>query len=103
MRPSPAATWSVPKLTTECELADWLQISPAQLDWLADRKGLERLAHPEPLRNYVYRWIKKRSGAKRLIEAPSIFERTPEFGTEGAALTERAIDARAHRMPPRDR
>jgi hypothetical protein len=41
-----------------------------QLDWLADCKGLERTARAEPLRNYVYRWIKKRSGARRLIEAP---------------------------------
>ncbi len=69
-RPGSPGTWHLPALTTEREVADWLGIAPAELDWLADCKGLERTTRAEPLRNYVYTWIKKRSGARRLIEAP---------------------------------
>jgi hypothetical protein len=68
--PGPPSAWPVPPITTQGGLADWLGVTSAELDWLADAKGLERTASYEPLCNYVYRWIKKRSGGRRLIEAP---------------------------------
>jgi hypothetical protein len=63
-------TWTAPALTTVGELAGWLDISPAQLDWFADCKRLERLVASEKLRHYRYRWLAKRGGAVRLIEVP---------------------------------
>jgi hypothetical protein len=71
MQPVAAAReWDLPQLTTTSGLASWLQLSPAELDWFADRKRF--LFHPtdSPLRHYRYRAVPKHSGGVRLIEAP---------------------------------
>ena len=72
MIPSPGApqSWRVPAITTPAELAGFLNITPNELDWFADIQGRERACRVEPLRHYRYRWIAKRSGSFRLIEAP---------------------------------
>ncbi|MGZ3456114.1 MAG: reverse transcriptase family protein [Polyangiales bacterium] len=62
--------WDVPELATLADLDAWLELPPGQLDWAADRKGLERLATDERLRNYRYVWVPKRSGGVRLLEIP---------------------------------
>lgn len=62
--------WSVPALETPGALAAWLGVSTDELDWLADRKGLERFARDERLRHYGYRWIAKRTSGTRLVEMP---------------------------------
>jgi RNA-directed DNA polymerase len=67
MRESP---WSVPALATTGELARWLGVDLLQLVTLADRRQIARNAKNEPWRHYRYRWVKKRSGGQRLIEAP---------------------------------
>lgn len=67
MRPSPFA---VPALATEGELATWLDLTPGVLDWLADRRGLERWSDQRRLERYSYAWIAKRSQGARLLEAP---------------------------------
>ena len=64
------APWPVPALPGTGALAAWLGIEAGQLDWLADRKGLERTVGSETLRRYRYRWVPKRSGGQRLLEAP---------------------------------
>jgi hypothetical protein len=61
--------WPVPGIGTTQELADYLGCSPNDLLWLADPKSLERSAEPR-LCNYHYRWLPRRSGVPRLIEAP---------------------------------
>jgi hypothetical protein len=66
----PPSNWPVPAIATLGELADRLKLEHAELDWLADRRGLERRVAAEPLRNYRYHWIPKRDGASRLLEAP---------------------------------
>src|SRR5947208_1927666 len=53
----PPASWPVPALATTGALAEWLGLTPGQLDWFADCRGLERLAPPGPLRHYDYRWL----------------------------------------------
>jgi len=68
--PGPPSTWPVPAITTPSALAGFLGLDPGHLDWLADLRGLERLAPDGPARRYDYRWQAKRSGAPRLIEAP---------------------------------
>ena len=65
-----ATRFAVPPLATEGELAAWLGVRPGVLDWLADRRGLERWVDQRRLERYSYRWIGKRSGGVRLLEAP---------------------------------
>jgi retron-type reverse transcriptase len=63
MQPVAAArAWPIPPLETSGALAEWLQLTIAELEWLADLKGLSR--------HYHYRVLSKPSGAIRLIEAP---------------------------------
>jgi RNA-directed DNA polymerase len=68
---SAAAHWGVPAIATVAELASWLRLSPEELAWFADLKGLERRARiPDRLLHYHYRIFAKPSGGLRLIEAP---------------------------------
>ena len=48
----------------------WLGLTEQHVLWLADRRRLERTVVEGPLRNYRYRWVLKRRGKCRLIEAP---------------------------------
>ncbi len=66
----PPTTWAVPGIATTAALADRLGVGPADLDWLADRRGTERNIISGPLGRYDYRWRAKRDGSCRLIEAP---------------------------------
>jgi RNA-directed DNA polymerase len=60
----------VPELPTAQDLADWLGLSVADLDWLADR-GRRRSESESPrLCHYHYRWQPRRDRPPRLIEAP---------------------------------
>ncbi len=72
MWPAPGlpSSWPVPPLTTPSALADQLQIGLRELEWLADPRGLERRSPAGAPRRYSYRWVAKRSGAFRLVEAP---------------------------------
>lgn len=59
-----------PKLTTTTDLADWLDLSLAQLEWLADSRRQHGRADEPSLQNYAHNWVPKRTGPPRLIEAP---------------------------------
>jgi RNA-directed DNA polymerase len=70
MRPAPAAeSWNVPPIETTGDLAKWLGLSPSELRWFADLKGLGYKKNEDRLQHYHYRILKKRFGI-RLIEAP---------------------------------
>ncbi len=72
MQPVPAAEkWDLPAIETTPALADWLQVTPPELDWFADLKGpgFSRKAGPK-VRHYHYRVLAKQPGRVRLIEAP---------------------------------
>lgn len=62
--------WHVPALATHGELATWLGLDAARLMILADRRQISRHASDPRARHYRYRWVAKRSGGVRLIEAP---------------------------------
>jgi hypothetical protein len=64
------ARWPTPRIDTAGDLAAWLGLDVAHLAWMADARGLERLVADERLRHYAYRWVPKRSGGVRLLEAP---------------------------------
>lgn len=68
--PAPVHDWPVAAIESVATLAERLELSAGQLAWLADLRGLERTVGREQLRNYRYRWVPRRSGLPRLIEAP---------------------------------
>jgi hypothetical protein len=75
MQPAYAAKgWPVPALTTVASLAEWLQLTPSELEWFTDRKGLSsklpQSALEGPVSHYRYRILAKNFGSIRLIEAP---------------------------------
>jgi RNA-directed DNA polymerase len=69
-RPALVHDWPVARIQSVAFLAERLELSDGQLAWLADVRGLERTVDREQLRNYRYRWLPRRSGLPRLIEAP---------------------------------
>ncbi|MFZ2269822.1 MAG: reverse transcriptase family protein [Azonexus sp.] len=67
--PPPAlAGLDLPVLATPGELADWLGLTPGELDWFSN--AWHKTATTAQLDHYHYRWLAKRSGGARLIEAP---------------------------------
>jgi RNA-directed DNA polymerase len=71
MRPATAARdWKVPSIESTGALAQWLELSPADLDWFSDIHNLLRRSDLSPLGHYHYRVVPKASGAFRLIESP---------------------------------
>jgi RNA-directed DNA polymerase len=66
----PPASWPVPALATAAALADWLGLTPTELDWFADCHGHEAAVRPGPLRHYTYRWLGGAAGKRRLLEVP---------------------------------
>lgn len=72
-RMHPVATakdWDLPVIETTGELARWMSLHPAELEWFADLKGLCGKQSGQPLAHYVYRVLPKRTGGVRLIESP---------------------------------
>jgi RNA-directed DNA polymerase len=68
-----ARRWDVPRIATLGALEEWLGLATGELEWFGDARGLERIDRPhrdEALRHYRYRWVPKRRGGMRLIEAP---------------------------------
>lgn len=70
--PAPAfAAMQAPRLETIGDLAQWLAIPIARLEWLADEKRQHGRTNLPILHHYHYRFAPKRSGGPpRLIEAP---------------------------------
>jgi RNA-directed DNA polymerase len=62
--------WKVLPIETVGALAEKLNLRPNELFWFADGRGMERKTSVERLRHYYYRWIAKRDGSARLVEAP---------------------------------
>lgn len=60
----------LPRFKTPQELADWLQISLGKLAWLIHRFEEEQIPAEERRAHYHFRWLRKRSGGRRLIESP---------------------------------
>src|SRR5205814_1133109 len=62
--------WQVPEIATIADLAASLDLHIGELEWLADRRLLERSVRDRRLRNYHYTWLIRPSGAARVIEQP---------------------------------
>lgn len=72
-KPAWLAALALPDLPSVGDLARWLELTPSELDWFADRW---RATSVQPLQHYHYRWVSKRSGGARLIEIPKLRLRT---------------------------
>lgn len=60
----------VPHLATPGDIADWLGLSAAQLEWFADHRRQHGSTTIPILQHYTYAFRKKALGPPRLIEAP---------------------------------
>ncbi len=71
MRPVAAAeTWPIPRIETVAALAEWIELTPSELRWFADLKGLSGKRPQARLEHYHYRALAKAAGSIRLIETP---------------------------------
>jgi hypothetical protein len=66
----PPASFHVPPLPTEGELAAALGLTPPELAWFADARHLNEATGAPKLGHYRYQWVPKASGGFRLLEAP---------------------------------
>lgn len=57
-------------LCTRLELADWLGLTPQELDWFADQRRLACKQDRPKLSHYRYHLLSGKSGKIRVIEAP---------------------------------
>ncbi len=69
-RPMALSKQRLPKLATCGDLAHWLDVPIAQLDWFTGAIAKSRQDAAGPLAHYHYQWMMKRSGACRLLEIP---------------------------------
>jgi RNA-directed DNA polymerase len=70
---APIAAFSglgIPELRTCGDLAEWLEVTLEQLDWLADARRQHGRTVIPVLQHYFYAFSEKRNGLPRLIEAP---------------------------------
>ncbi len=105
MQPVAAArNWPVPQIESVGALAEWLQVTPTVLEWLADLKGLNHKKDAAKLRHYHYRILAKQSGNIRLIESPKprlkqiqrrildeVLSKVPPHGAVHGFVKERSI------------
>jgi len=91
-----AARWPVPALATPVELADFLGISATDLDWFADLKRLNASAESPALEHYSQRWLPKRHGGYRLLEAPKARLRALQRRVLDEVLAEVPVHEAAH-------
>lgn len=67
--PLALAAIPVPPLATPGDIARWLDLGDAELNWFCDFIRSDNAA-PDALRHYRHRWIAKRRGGHRLLEIP---------------------------------
>ncbi|MGE5195210.1 MAG: reverse transcriptase family protein [Deltaproteobacteria bacterium] len=88
--------FELPRFRIPEELAGWLEVPCGRLAWLihrfedGERPADERAAH------YVYRWIAKRSGGQRLIEAPKPLLKQVQRKIVAEILTRVPVHPAAH-------
>lgn len=66
----PFASLDIPQIGTLADLANWLLLTPNQLDYYSDPTGRHEEHGDMAVNHYHYHQSPKRSGGQRLIEAP---------------------------------
>ncbi len=64
--------WRVPEIDAPGTLAEWLELDPARLEWLADARSLERTTTARRLRHYTYVWQHREGAPPRPIARPKL-------------------------------
>ena len=85
--------WPVPTLCTTPDVASWLSATPEELDWFADVRGLNGEVASPALQHYAFKWLPKRHGGYRLLEAPK---------TRLKAMQRRVLTEIVYRVPTHD-
>ncbi|MBV9181977.1 MAG: RNA-directed DNA polymerase [Acidobacteria bacterium] len=67
---SAAENWGIPVIESIGALAQWLELTPSELLWFSDLRGLGCRSDERRLRHYHYRILDKQYGNIRLIELP---------------------------------
>jgi RNA-directed DNA polymerase len=96
---SPAPSFrelDVPRLATPGDLADWLETTMGQLEWLADARDPHRRTSTPLLRHYAYAFAPKRFGPPRLIESPKPRLKAIQRRILRAILDQVPVHDRAH-------
>jgi RNA-directed DNA polymerase len=71
MRPTASAvSWSLPLITTVSALAEWLELSVAELAWFGNAAAIGQSDIGAPRHHYHYIVRRKPQGGVRLLEAP---------------------------------
>jgi RNA-directed DNA polymerase len=86
----------LPVFSTPRELAGWLQIPLGQLVWLTHRASVHSRPQTPSEAHYHFRWIRKRSGGYRLIEAPKTLLRSIQRRILEEILNRVAAHSAAH-------
>jgi RNA-directed DNA polymerase len=76
--PQRLAHIGIPHLPTLGDLADWLEVTPDDLGWLANRWRVGAREAGSPVHHYLYRAREKRNGRYRLIERPKALLRATQ-------------------------
>jgi RNA-directed DNA polymerase len=84
---------ALPQLPTLGDLASWLEVEPADLEWFADRWRVMPQSAGTPLHHYSYKAIEKRDGRCRLIEMPKSRLRS---------MQRKILHGLLERVPPHD-
>ncbi|MEM7505864.1 MAG: reverse transcriptase family protein [Pseudomonadota bacterium] len=66
----PLVAAGLPRIDGTAGLAEWLNLSDAELHWFADCDGRLARGQGHRLGHYSQIWLRKRSGGRRLVEAP---------------------------------
>jgi hypothetical protein len=68
----------IPRIHGLAQLADFLDVTAGQLDWLSDTAHWNRRTRPGRLHHYSYSWITRPGRAPRLLEVPNRRMRTAQ-------------------------
>ena len=66
----PPRDFPVLPLPSPLDLGQELGVTPLELAWFADERGLNAKTIAQSLQHYHYRWVPKAAGGYRLLEAP---------------------------------
>ncbi|SMQ71561.1 reverse transcriptase family protein [Agreia sp. VKM Ac-1783] len=91
---------AVPSIAGLGELADFLEVSPSQLDWLTDTAHWNRRTPRGRLHHYSYDWLLRPGRTPRLLEVPTPRMRRVQRRVLGDILSRLPLNDAAHGFVP---
>lgn len=90
---------AVPRLGSVGELADFLSLTPGELEWFADPRHFNRAA-PTTLQHYRYQWHRREGKVPRLLEIPAPRLRSIQRSVLAELLSPIPLHPAAHGFVP---